>query len=125
MTIKNKYIVPVTLALCGFAAWLLITSVFHLREAWDGSGFLPYFIAMLLLNAIAGFIEPGRIIRKGLFSVVLQPLAIFLKSGEIGSLFPLGLAFFLVLGLLFSIAGFAGAFIKKEFFTPKQLPPAA
>jgi len=97
--------------------------MFNLREAWDGRGFGPYFISMLLLNAAAGFMEPERIMLKGLFSVVLQPLAIFVKSGEIGSMFPFGLVAFFVLGLLFSIAGALGAFVRKKFFAPA--PPAA
>ncbi|MBI4801755.1 MAG: hypothetical protein HY796_04435 [Elusimicrobia bacterium] len=123
MAVKNKYIVPVILALCGFAAWLLISSAFNLREAWDGPGFAPYFILMLMMNAAAGFIEPEKIIRKGILSVSLQPLAIFVISGEIGSLFPLGLIAFLALGLFFSAAGGAGAFIKKKFFAPESPPP--
>lgn len=123
---KNKYIVPVVLALCGFGVWFLISSAFHLREAWDGPGGKPYFIAMLLLNAAAGFIEPERKILKGLASVVLQPLAIFIKSGEVGSLFPIGLVAFFVLGLLLSIAGALGGFVKKKLFSPPPpIPPAA
>ncbi|OGS59912.1 MAG: hypothetical protein A3J79_04155 [Elusimicrobia bacterium RIFOXYB2_FULL_62_6] len=118
MPTKNKYIVPVILSVCGFGVWFLISSAFHLREAWDGPGGKPFFISMLLLNAVAGFIEPERKILKGLASVFLQPLAIFIKSGEVGSLFPIGLIAFFVLGLLFSIAAALGAFVKNKFFTP-------
>jgi hypothetical protein len=120
---KNKYITPVILALCGFGVWFLISSAFNMREAWDGPGGKPYFIAMLLLNAAAGFIEPERKMLKGLASVVLQPLAIFVKSGEVGSMFPMGLIAFFVLGLLFSIAAALGAFIRNKFFAPA--PPAS
>ena len=75
---------------------------------------------MLLLNAAAGFIEPERIKLKGIISVSLQPVAMTVKAGEIGSMFPFGLVGFLLLGLLFSAGGAAGAFIKKKFFAAQD-----
>lgn len=121
----TKYRIPLILAVCGFAVWAGITAAFGLREAWDGRGGGPYFIAMLLLNAAAGFIEPERKMLKGLASVALQPLAIFIKSGEVGSMFPMGLIAFFMLGLLFSIAVSLGAFVRKKFFAPAPPPPPA
>ncbi|OGS10711.1 MAG: hypothetical protein A2234_08720 [Elusimicrobia bacterium RIFOXYA2_FULL_58_8] len=95
------------------------------REAWDSPVFwtigLP---ALLLMNAIAGFIEPDRIILKGISSVCLQPVAMMVKSGEVGSMFLPGLMLVLVQGLFFSIGGGAGALIKNKFFIPGPLPPA-
>lgn len=116
---NNSYLVQAALAAGGFAVWFVISSVYGLREAWDGPGFLPYTGSMVALNAAAGFIQPRRVILNGLLSVALQPAAIFVKSGEIGSLFPLGLIAFLVLGLLFSAAGKAGALVKTNFFSDK------
>ncbi|HNW44934.1 MAG TPA: hypothetical protein PKI19_10550, partial [Elusimicrobiales bacterium] len=109
-----------TLSLCGFAVWLALAKVLHLREAWDGPGFMPYFSAMLALNAAAGFIRPRRAVLNGLASVALQPAAILILSGEVGSLFPLGLVAFLALGLLFSAAGAAAAMLRRSFFPPKD-----
>ena len=96
----------------------------HRREAWDSPYYWRYGVpGMLLINAVAGFLEPRRIKLKGLASVSLQPLAMTVKAGEIGSMFPFGLVVFLVLGLLFSAGGAAGAFVKNKFFTPPGAPP--
>ncbi len=120
---KNKYLVSVLLALGGMAVWTLITTLTHKREAWDSGLYWQFGVpAMLLMNAAAGFVEPRRIKLKGLLSVSLQPVAMMVKSGEIGSMFPLGLIVFLVLGLLFSAGGAAGAFVKNKFFTPPDKP---
>ncbi|MBI4350616.1 MAG: hypothetical protein HY550_04190, partial [Elusimicrobia bacterium] len=76
MNPKNKYLVPVSLALCGLAIWLLITSLTNRREAWDSVYFWRFGVpGMLAINAIAGFLEPERIKLKGLISVSLQPVA--------------------------------------------------
>ncbi len=114
----SKYRISFILALCGFGVWVFITEMFNLREAWDGRGSAPFFISMLALNFVAGFIEPDRRILKGILSVSLQPLAIFIKSGEVGSMFPLGMVAFFVLGMLFSLGVAVGALLKREFFTP-------
>lgn len=124
MNTKNKYWVSVTLALCGLAVWVLITSLTNRREAWDSAYFWRFGVpAMLLLNAAAGFIEPERIRLKGLISVSLQPVAMTVKAGEIGSMFPFGLLVFLALALFYSAGGEVGAFVKRRFFTP-PVPPA-
>lgn len=123
MNPKNKYLVPVSLALCGLAIWVLITSLSGRREAWDSVYFWRFGVpGMLAINAIAGFLEPERIKLKGLISVSLQPVAMTVKAGEIGSMFPFGLIVFLVLGLLYSAGGAAGAFVKRRFFTPPPAP---
>ena len=121
MQAKNKYLVSILLALSGLAVWVLITTLTNRREAWDSVYFWRYGVpAMLLLNAAAGFIEPERIKLKGLISVSLQPVAMTVKAGEIGSMFPFGLVVFLLLGLLFSAGGAAGAFIKNKFFAAQD-----
>ena len=121
MQAKNKYLVSILLALSGLAVWVLITTLTNRREAWDSVYFWRYGVpAMLLLNAAAGFIEPERIKLKGIISVSLQPVAMTVKAGEIGSMFPFGLVVFLLLGLLFSAGGAAGAFIKNKFFAAQD-----
>ena len=116
---KNKYGVWVALALGGLAVWVLITELTHRREAWDAGEFWSMGVpAILLMNAVAGFLEPRKLMLKGIISVSLQPLAMTVKAGEIGSMFPFGLIVFLVLGLFFSAGGAVGAFVKRNFFTP-------
>ena len=121
MQAKNKYLVSILLALSGLAVWVLITTLTNRREAWDSVYFWRYGVpAMLLLNAAAGFIEPERIKLKGIIPGSLQPVAMTVKAGEIGSMFPFGLVVFLLLGLLFSAGGAAGAFIKNKFFAAQD-----
>ena len=119
MNKKGKYLIAFALAVCGLAVWVLITSLTNKKEAWDSAVFWRFGVpAMLAMNAAAGFLEPERIMLKGLLSVCLQPVAMMARSGEIGSMFPLGLMVFFVMGLLFSVGGAAGALVKKKFFSP-------
>ena len=107
----------------GLGVWLVISAITRRREAWDSGVFLSFGVpVMLLLNAAAGFVEPERIRLKGLISVSLQPAAMMVKAGEVGSMFPLGLMMFLILGLLYSAGGAAGAFIRNRFFPPGPKP---
>ena len=88
------------------------------REAWDSEVFWQLGTPlMLLLNAIAGFLDPKKIIVKGLISVSLQPVIMMAQNwGDFG-LFPLGLIFFVFLGMFYSIGGAAGTFVKNKFFS--------
>lgn len=111
---KRSFAVSAGLALGGLAVWVAITSLTDRREAWDSGVFWSAGVpAMLALNAIAAFLEPERIPLKGLLSVSLQPVAMGVKTGEIGSMFPLGLLVFAVLGLFYALGGAAGAFLRR------------
>lgn len=70
---------------------------------------------MLTINAVAGFIEPKKVVLKGIISVSLQPVALIVLAGEIGSVFPLGLILFLFLGWVYSIGGLVGAYLKTRY----------
>ena len=119
MNKRNGYLISAALAAGGLAVWVLITSLTGRREAWDSPVFWWFGVpAMLALNAAAGFMEPERIVMKGLVSVALQPAAMAVKTGEIGSMFPFGLIVFAALGTLYGIGGTVGALVKKEFFSP-------
>ncbi|HBA59795.1 MAG TPA: hypothetical protein DCZ92_03040 [Elusimicrobia bacterium] len=125
MNVKNKYAVSIMLSLGGLAVWVLITALTHKREAWDSGLFWSMGVpAILLMNAIAGFLEPERIVLKGIISVSLQPVAMTVKAGEIGSMFPMGLIVFVILGLFFSIGGGAGVVIKNAFFAARTGNPS-
>jgi hypothetical protein len=107
--------IHILLAVSGFAVWLLISTLSTRREAWDDSVFWLIGVPlMLILNAVAGYIEPKKVVLKGIISVSLQPVAMVIIAGEIGSLFPLGLILFLFLGWVYSIGGLVGAYIKTR-----------
>lgn len=106
------------LALFGMCVWFFISLQTGKKEAWDTDIFWSYgFFAMIFGNAVAGFLDPENIILKGLLSVSLMPVAMLIITGEIGSMFPMGLIVFALLGLIYTLGGIFGARIKKKFFS--------
>lgn len=85
-------------AACGMALWFLASAVSGAREAWDAS-FYWWVAYPLALAASAAF---GRFFprRCWLWVLVLfesQLLAMFIRAGEVGNLWPLGMALLAVL----------------------------
>ena len=114
-------IVFISLALVGMLVWIGISLSTNKREAWDSEIFWSFgFPMMLLINAIACFIHPHNVMLKGISSVSLQPLAMIILAGEIGSMFPLGIIVFGFMGLLFSLGGVVGSFLKIKFFSQQD-----
>ncbi|MCK9408930.1 MAG: hypothetical protein WCX28_04725 [Bacteriovoracaceae bacterium] len=114
---SKQIIVNTALAVSGMIVWIVISMITEKDEPWDADLFWSYgTFSMLGINAIAAFVDPHGIIPKGMISVSLQPVALMFVAGEIGSMFPLGVIVFGILGLLYSIGGLAGAFLKNQFF---------
>ncbi len=110
--------VNAALSFGGLIIWLLISMTTNRREAWDSDVFWSLGVPlMLLLNAVAAFLDPSKIVLKGMLSIALQPVAMIIMAGEIGSMFPLGLILFGFMGLFYSVGGAIGAFLKKQFFS--------
>lgn len=109
------------LAIVGMVVWVAISLSTNKKEAWDTEIFWSIgFPLMLLFNAIAGFIDPKKVMMKGLISVSLQPIAMMVDAGEIGSMFPLGIIVFGFMGMLFSLGGVVGSFLKIKFFSQQN-----
>jgi hypothetical protein len=109
--------VNTALAAGGMIVWFVLAAVTGKVEPWDTDQFWSYgLVAMLLLNAAASFLDPQDVLLKGIISVSLQPVAMMLLAGEVGSMMPLGLFVFGLLGLFYSIGGFIGWFIKTKYF---------
>jgi CDP-diglyceride synthetase len=118
--IKRRIAVNTALAVGGMIVWIVIAMITGQNEPWDTDLFWSYGLStMLALNAIAAFIDPVQRVLKGIWSVALQPVALAFMSGEVGSMFPLGLIVFLVLGLGYSLGGVLGSFVKRRFFFEK------
>ena len=118
MTKPSDRIILISLASAGAIVWIIIGAMTNQREAWDSDLFwLLGNPLMLLINGIAGFIDPKNIIVKGFILVLLQPVVMIITAAEIGGLLPLGLILFVFLGIFYSIGGAVGAFIKKNFFS--------
>jgi hypothetical protein len=92
---------PAILAVAtGAALWLVTAAASGRREAWDASGYWTLaYPAALAACAALGYRYPAR---AWLWAVALfegQFLAMCARNGELGGLWPLGMALFAVLSL--------------------------
>lgn len=87
-------------ALIGAALWLLASRFANGREAWDAPGYwqLGYPLA-LLASAALGWWFPRGAWRWPLVMFVAQSLTAFVLAGELGNLWPLAIAMFVILSL--------------------------
>lgn len=113
--------INLALAFAGMLVWIIISQMTDRKEAWDSDLFWSIGVPlMFVINGIGAFLDPRRIAVKGIVSVALQPIAMIIMAGEIGSLFPLGLILFGFMGFFYSIGGVIGAFLKKQFFSSRE-----
>lgn len=113
--------INLALALAGMFVWILISLMTDRREAWDSEVFWSLGVPLMMaLNAVTAFLDPNKVAVKGIVSVALQPAAMMVQAGEIGSMFPMGLVVFAFLGLFYSIGGVVGAYVKRQFFTTQE-----
>lgn len=87
-------------AVVGAALWLATALLTGQREAWDAAAYwsIAYPLA-LMACAWLGYAFPKRAWRWVLALFTAQFLAMCGRNGELGNLWPLGLAFFVVLAL--------------------------
>ena len=106
----------------GMAIWFGVCAVTGRKEAWDAdlywSGAYPVALAVC---AALGFVFPRRPWRWALTLFLAQFVAMLLRSGEIGSLWPLGLILF---GAL-SLPGMLAAKVAARFGRAEAPPPDA
>ncbi|MEW6062400.1 MAG: hypothetical protein AB1600_10730, partial [Bacteroidota bacterium] len=107
--------INLALAVTGFVVWMLISALPSGNETLDDR--LLWFVGvplMLIVNAVAAYFHPKKVVLKGMISASLQPVAAIVVSGEIGSVLPFGLILFLFLGWLYSVGGLIGAYKKTR-----------
>lgn len=97
----RKTVLPTAVAVgVGIALWMGASVLSGKREPWDASLYwtAAYPLA-LALSAALGFAFPDRPWRWALALFEGQFLGMVIRNGELGGLWPLGMALFGVLGL--------------------------
>jgi hypothetical protein len=84
----------------GMGLWFWIALMSGRREAWDSSAFwaIGYPVA-IAVSALLGYFFPTRPWRWALALFFAQFLAMMIRNGEVGSLWPLGMMLFAVLAV--------------------------
>ena len=98
---SRKAIVPVSIAVAaGAALWFAASLVTAKREPWDASEYwVVVYPAAILISAFLGYAYPERPWRWVMVLFESQFLAMCVRNGELGNLWPLGMAMFAVLAL--------------------------
>ena len=113
---EQRASVPIAIAAAiGMALWFAVSLTAGGREAWDTSAYwaVAYPVA-LGACAVLGFVFPHRPWRWAVVVFLSQFVAMVLRSGELGSLWPLGLALFVVLSLPGVVAARFGSRLKAR-----------
>jgi len=110
---KQQMFLPALLSVVGLVVWILVSQVAHQKEAWDSSYYFTIGLpVMFAASAVAGYIEPKRPWRWGLFVFLLQPVALFIQSQE-GPLVVVGLFFFLLFAAVAVGFAYIGSIIRR------------
>ena len=89
----------VTAVTGGIVAWTLVATCSHQSEAWDSDlYFTPGMLAVFLLSALLGDLEPNNPWRRGAAPSVGQAL-VMLRPQHPGNMLPLDILMFGVLAL--------------------------
>ena len=110
---NRRVAVPVSIAIAvGITLWLASSVGTGKREAWDSSAYwaIAYPTAMLAC-AFLGYFFPDRPWRWAIALFEAQFVAMCLRNGELGGLWPLGMAMFAVI----SLPGVVAARIAAKF----------
>ena len=117
----QRTVTAVTIAgIAGFALWFGTSLLTGKREPWDASAFwaIGYPLAILAC-ALLGYFFPERPWRWALVLFAAQFVAMCVRNGELGGLWPLGLALFAVLAL----PGIVAAKLAARFVSAAAAEP--
>jgi hypothetical protein len=94
---RNAYAIAFA---AGIVIWFAATAASGRREAWDaGIYWMLFYPLAIAVAALLGYRHPDRPWRWAVTLFLAQFVAMGLRSGEIGSLAPLGLVVFGMLSL--------------------------
>ncbi|CAG0950799.1 hypothetical protein RHDC4_00064 [Rhodocyclaceae bacterium] len=112
MTVRSPVVIA---AVAGLALWLGTSFLTGKREPWDASAYWTVaYPAALLLSAYLGHAYPERPWRWVLVLFESQFVAMCLRNGELGSLWPLGMAMFAVIALPGVLAAYVASRFKRR-----------
>jgi hypothetical protein len=101
-------------AVVGFTLWFGTSLLTGRREAWDASAYWVFAYPLaVLVCALLGYGYPDRPWRWALVLFEAQFIAMCVRNGELGNLWPLGLVLFAVI----SVPGVVAARVAARFST--------
>jgi hypothetical protein len=84
----------------GMGLWFWISLTSGRREAWDSSAFWAIgYPAAIVMSALLGYFFPTRPWRWALTLFFAQFVAMMIRNGEVGNLWPLGMLLFAVMAV--------------------------
>ena len=115
MANRNTVKAVIISAVIGFALWFGTSVLTGKREPWDASAYwaVAYPLA-LVACALLGYASPERPWRWVLALFAGQFIAMCVRNGELGGLWPLGLALFGILALPGILAAKVAARFKTQ-----------
>lgn len=113
---KRGVAVPFSISIAlGAALWILASVYSGRREAWDATAYWAVaYPAAILAPGLLGFFFPERPWRWALALFLGQFLGMCLRNGEIGNLWPLGLALMAVLSLPAVVVAFLASRLRRR-----------
>ena len=107
----RKVALPITVAaIAGTALWVAASVLSGKREAWDADLYwTAAYPVSLALCGLLGILWPHKPWRWALALFLFQFVGMAIRSGEVGSLAPLGLILFAVLSLPGMLVAHLGA----------------
>jgi hypothetical protein len=111
---------PYSIAIAGGLLLMFVAAeVSGRREAWDSGLYWAVFYPLSIVAcSVLGYLFPERAWRWALAFFLGQCVAMLLRNGELGNLFPLGL-------VLFGILSLPGVVVAKLGAKLKGRPPDA
>jgi hypothetical protein len=107
---------PLILAfIAGVVLWFVASAISGRREPWDGVAYwiVAYPIA-ILASALLGYRYPQRPWRWAIMLFESQFLAMIVRNGELGNLWPLGMLAFAAIALPAVLAAWLAARWRSE-----------
>ena len=101
MKLRDRCFAPILIAIAaGVTLWMLASVLTGKREPWDSSWYWAIAYPLAIgSSALLGYRYPDRPWRWAVVLFEAQFLAMWVRNGEVGSLWPLGMALFAVVAL--------------------------